>query len=117
MVRIVAELAGLVQEFGWWSWCYGQGRTMTSLRVAEELVFDTLDHQGQICCSDAHRQGGDLAPITQQQDLWPSAKALPSPVQQPRYHHSGSSQLLPHPHKAYQHLIPLHLQSHQSWQD
>jgi hypothetical protein len=37
VVQIAAELAGLVQEFGLWSWCYGQGRTVT------EGVF-YLDH-------------------------------------------------------------------------
>jgi hypothetical protein len=29
VAQIAAELAGLVQEFGWWSGCYGQVRTVT----------------------------------------------------------------------------------------
>jgi hypothetical protein len=29
VVQIAAELVGLVLEFSLWSWCYGQGRTVT----------------------------------------------------------------------------------------
>jgi hypothetical protein len=34
-VHIAAELAGLVQEFGRWSWCYRQGRTVTAIKLAQ----------------------------------------------------------------------------------
>jgi hypothetical protein len=30
VVQIAVELVGLVQEFGWWSGCCGQVRTVTA---------------------------------------------------------------------------------------
>jgi hypothetical protein len=71
VVQIAVELAGLVQEFGLWSWCYRQGRIVT------EGVF-YLDHcvpfGGKSVCGVFSRVANAFVVICNKHGLGPSKK-------------------------------------------